>query len=116
MRGQPNRAWVTGVGVAVDEDMQLGTGVGAQRAGLSGTERLAPDVKELPKGEGRRSWRLDVDDPIGRMRMHPVEALLVLNYSDPSGEGDGRPVVDQIQMSVEVCLDRLGFAVDAVDG
>jgi len=56
-----------------------------------------------------------MNDPIGRMGMEPVEAVSVLEYANPSGESDGCSVLQQREVSVEVCLDHLGLAVDAVD-
>src|SRR5713226_3605464 len=96
--------------------MELGPRVRLQRARLGGSERLTPDVKELPQGEGCPSRGLDVDDPVGRTGVKPVETLPVLEDSNAPWQRYGCPVLNQGEVRAHVELDHLQLAVDAVDG
>jgi hypothetical protein len=46
-----------------------------RRPDLSPAEPLSPDVKEIAQRERPLDRRLDMDDPVSRMRVQPVEAV-----------------------------------------
>src|SRR5262249_34882385 len=56
-----------------------------RRPGLRRRERLVPDVEEVAERECPVHRRLDVDDPVGRVRVEPGEAGAMAD------EGDSEP-------------------------
>src|SRR5260370_14941198 len=52
-----------------------GCGLSTGGSDLRRVERLAPLGKEIAEGVFALNWRLDVNDPVGGMRVQPVEAV-----------------------------------------
>ena len=61
-------------GAGVDLALEERGDVAVRRADLVARERLLPDVEELAEGVDARGRRLDVDDPVARVRVEPCEA------------------------------------------
>src|SRR5262249_8797209 len=99
------------------------------RPDLRPRQRLLPDVEEVAEREGPVHRRLDVDDPVGRVRVEPGEAgaaaherrpkpWLELWICDPDSVRDAlrRAVHEDREARVDVEGELLGgSALDAVD-
>src|SRR5207253_7263662 len=121
-----DRAWVAREGVAVEVG---GDGAG-RRAHAARAERLAPDVEVVAERVGALDRRLDVDDPVARVAVQPVEArsrgdegafgclLLATGRRDPDALRDHTgPALDEyreVRVDVEEHL-LAALASDAVD-
>ena len=115
VRLQLDRARIACEGIPVDEDVELLAGGSGQGPGVSERKGLAPDIEELTQGELSLARRLYVDDPIGLVCMEPIEALGLLADPDVRGQGHLVPVLEQGEVGMEVRLDHLALALDAVD-
>ena len=69
-------------------------------------ELLAPDIEKITEGVGPLDRRFDVDDPVGGMRVQPVEAA-------PSAhEGTGRRLRHHRVVDADALRDAARLAVD----
>jgi branched-chain amino acid transport system ATP-binding protein len=101
----------------VDVEAQARPAARAQRTGAFSRERLAPDGKEFAERKRADRRRLDVNQPVGRMRVQPVEAPSGQRPPDVARNRDGLAAVEQRQVLMDVERDPLGsVAVDAVHG
>src|SRR5438132_9166707 len=71
MLGERDRRGISGVTLAVD----IRDHPSALRADLARAQWLPPDVEELAQRERLGRRRLDMDDPVARVGVEPVEAL-----------------------------------------
>ncbi len=94
-----------------------------------GSELLSPHVEEVPEREGANHGRLDVDDPVRRVSVQPIEAAAATDEdslrsahrlrafdSHPVRDAAGDAVVENRQVDVDVEGELLvAEALDAVD-
>jgi hypothetical protein len=127
VRAERDRARIAPESAPVDE-----RGDTLARAGdLASSERLVPEVEELPERVRPLDRRLDVDDPVACVRVQPVEAraanderslprlleLLRSGDSDALGHGRWMAVVHDREVRMDVEEDLLaGLAPDPVNG
>ena len=76
----------------------------------------AAEVLTVAEREGAIHRRLDMDDPVRRVRVQPVDALGSLRNADERRDQDRPPVIEDREMLVDVnALALLRIAGDALD-
>src|SRR3984893_19274219 len=81
MRVKGNRSWVARKRLAVNK----GRHRPMLRSDLRRAQRLVPDIEVVAQRVHALARRLDVDDPVRRVGMQPVEALA--GYNECAGRG-----------------------------